>query len=95
MVRDTDVVCRYGGEEFGIVLPQTDLNGAKILAQRIQKKIADHEFEKGSNIVRLTVSIGIASYTPATDTKFDILIKRALKAVPSAATKESNHIEST
>ena len=48
MVRDSDVVCRYGGKEFGIILPNTGLNGAKILAQRIRKRIADHEFEKAS-----------------------------------------------
>ncbi len=55
MVRDSDVVCRYGGEEFGIVLPNTDVNGARILAGKIRKKIADHKFEKGSNIATLII----------------------------------------
>ena len=83
MVRDTDVVCRYGGEEFGIVLPQTDLNGAKILAQRIKKKIADYDFEKDSDIIKLTVSVGIALYDSTKDTNIGIFIKKALKAVPA------------
>ncbi len=93
MVRDSDMVCRFGGEEFGIVLPNTDVNGARILAGRIRKKIADHEFEKDSNILRLTVSIGIALYNPNIDTAFGILIKRALDALASAAKEGGNQIK--
>ena len=93
MVRDSDVVCRFGGEEFGIVLPNTDVNGARILAGRIRKKIADHKFEKNSNILKLTVSIGIASYNPKTDTAFGVLIKRTLDASASAAKAGGNQIK--
>ena len=93
MVRDSDVVCRYGGEEFGIVLPNTDVNGARILAGRIRKKIADHKFEKDSNILKLTVSIGIATYNPSTDTVFATLIKRALNASALAADDGGNQIK--
>jgi two-component system, cell cycle response regulator len=81
MVRDSDLVCRYGGEEFGIILPNTGKNGASILARRIQRKIAEHEFQKGAKTVDLTVSTGIASYNPETDSSFGILLKRALSAV--------------
>ncbi|MCD4720908.1 MAG: diguanylate cyclase [Desulfobacula sp.] len=93
MVRDKDVVCRYGEEEFGIVLPNTALNGARMLAERIRKKIGDHEFEKGSKVLKLTVSIGIASYVPKTDTGFSVLVKKALDALTSAMDQGGNTIK--
>lgn len=59
-VRDTDSVGRYGGEEFGIVLPHTDLNCAAVLAERIRARIERHEFETAGGRVKVTVSVGIA-----------------------------------
>ena len=59
-VYDIDAVGRYGGEEFGIVLPHTDLNCAVVLAERLRRQIESQEFEADQGIVRLTVSIGIA-----------------------------------
>ena len=93
MVRDSDIVCRYGGKEFGIILPNTGLNGAKILAQRIRKRIADHEFEKASKKIKLTVSLGIALYDPDRDTAFGLLVKKALNALASAADEGGNQIK--
>lgn len=60
LVRDIDTVGRYGGEEFGIVLPHTDLASARVLAERLRRQIEHHEFEAGGGSVRLTASIGIA-----------------------------------
>jgi diguanylate cyclase (GGDEF)-like protein len=60
LVRDIDTVGRYGGEEFGIVLPHTDLASARVLAERLRWHIEHHEFEAGGGSVRLTASIGIA-----------------------------------
>lgn len=60
LVRDIDMVGRYGGEEFGIVLPHTDLASARVLAERLRRQIEHHEFEAGGGSVRLTASIGIA-----------------------------------
>ncbi|MCX5724467.1 MAG: diguanylate cyclase [Nitrospirae bacterium] len=59
-VRDTDSVGRYGGEEFGVVLPHTDLNCAAVLAERIRARIERHEFETAGGRVKVTVSVGIA-----------------------------------
>ena len=59
-VRDIDAVGRYGGEEFGIVLPHTDLNRAMVLAERLRRQIESQEFEAGEGAVRMTASIGVA-----------------------------------
>lgn len=60
-VRDVDSVGRYGGEEFAVVLPHTDLGQAQILAERLRAVIEGHAFELEDGQVRLTVSIGIAA----------------------------------
>ncbi len=59
-VRDIDAVGRYGGEEFGIVLPHTNLDRALVLAERLRRQIECQAFEAGEESVRMTASIGIA-----------------------------------
>lgn len=59
-VRDTDEVGRFGGEEFGIVLPHTDLDQALVLAERLRRQIEVQVFEADHGTVRMTASIGIA-----------------------------------
>jgi diguanylate cyclase (GGDEF)-like protein len=57
-----DVLARYGPEEFGILLPQTDLEGTIILAERIRERVADYDFKSKEGTFKLTVSIGIGGY---------------------------------
>jgi diguanylate cyclase (GGDEF)-like protein len=59
-VRDIDVVGRYGGEEFGIVLPHTDPDCALVLAERLRRQIECQAFDAGEGCVRMTASMGIA-----------------------------------
>jgi diguanylate cyclase (GGDEF)-like protein len=59
LTRDTDVVCRYGGEEFVVILCHADIEMAKQIAERIRLEIAK---EKVENEVAVTVSIGVSIY---------------------------------
>lgn len=61
-MRGEDMLTRYGGEEFAIILPHTDLDGALILAERVRLSIAEHSFVQGENQIRITVSLGLAAY---------------------------------
>ncbi len=60
--RAIDMVARYGGEEFCILLPLTGQAGARILADRILRRVAHHRFGDQSQAIAVTVSIGIATY---------------------------------
>jgi diguanylate cyclase (GGDEF)-like protein len=62
-VRDTDVVARYGGDEFVVILPETGLEMAVRVAERMREKIAEQVFTGGRNLrLRLTASFGISSF---------------------------------
>ena len=82
--RETDYVCRYGGEEFSIILTNTSCDQAYIIAERLRQQISNHNFLLStSQTIRLTVSIGIATYPDHAETKEDLLL-RADKAMYTA-----------
>ena len=61
--RSVDIVARYGGEEFVIVMPETALQGSVIFAERLRRRIMQHDFaDPGDVPLHLTVSIGLASF---------------------------------
>jgi diguanylate cyclase (GGDEF)-like protein len=60
-VRDNDQVFRYGGEEFAVILPETDSAGAHFVAERIRRETEATVFEPGTIDLRLTVSVGFAT----------------------------------
>jgi diguanylate cyclase (GGDEF)-like protein len=62
-IRDTDAVARYGGDEFVIVLPDTQMELAGSVAERIREKISRHRFHAGRNLkLSLTASFGVAAF---------------------------------
>lgn len=79
LFRSEDLVGRYGGEEFLVVMPNVDIQGAGVVAERIMDEIRSldikHEFASGRG--RVTVSIGVATLTPISDIKPQELIDLA------------------
>ncbi|MEG6586045.1 sensor domain-containing diguanylate cyclase [Dendrosporobacter sp. 1207_IL3150] len=73
--RDTDHVFRYGGEEFAVLLPETTLDEAHEIAERIRKAIEGHCFPNCVNQPKgiLTVSVGVAGYPKYADTDIELI----------------------
>ena len=63
--RSIDIPCRYGGEEFAVILPETDQDGGLLVSERIRAEIAAASLSHGGKDVRLTVSGGLVTSPPA------------------------------
>ncbi|MBU1311376.1 MAG: diguanylate cyclase [Gammaproteobacteria bacterium] len=63
LLRDTDIFGRYGGEEFGVILPETALSGAMMVANRVCQAIASQTVSYNQQHIAVTLSIGVASFT--------------------------------
>jgi diguanylate cyclase len=74
--REMDLLARYGGDEFAVLLPGTDLSNAQIAAERLRKTLADRVFTFGESEFQVTVTVGIAQVLPA-DEHSESLIRRA------------------
>jgi diguanylate cyclase (GGDEF)-like protein len=92
ILRETDVVGRYGGDEFVIVLPETPLSGATLIAERIRKQVEDYEFFAQNLSMKLTVSLGVANCPKHTLTA-EGLIKKADAAMYRAKELNKNSIK--
>lgn len=92
MSRATDVVARTGGDEFLLILPDTDMAAAKILAERIREAIGDRPMVIDNQRIVVTLSLGIS--TTAGDVDLDDLIQSADRALYLAKGNGGNRVAS-
>ncbi len=93
-VRPVDVVCRYGGEELAVILPETDKNGAYTLAERIRGTVEESiTTTPQGDMVHVTVSIGLATFPRNADTAAT-LIHAADQALYAAKQEGRNLVRS-
>jgi len=91
-LRKQDVISRWGGEEFLILLPETGLAEGKTIARRLLLKIAGAPFSIPGNFLSITLSIGLAQFDP--DGDLEKAISRADRALYQAKNKGKNRMES-
>lgn len=72
-IRRDEVFARYGGEEFAIVLPETNLEGARALAEGLREKVAQSRFVFQNESIRVTISIGVSMLAEHDKTSLDLI----------------------
>jgi two-component system cell cycle response regulator len=94
-IRGIDLACRYGGEEFVIVMPETDLHVAGMVAERLRRSIAGEPFavHKGTKRIEVTISIGLTTLEQKGEAVADVL-KRADTALYRAKHDGRNRVVS-
>ncbi len=92
-VRAIDLPCRYGGEEFMVIMPDTRLEDAQRIAERIRRHVAGSPFRipGGAEPLSVTISIGVATTAGEGDTS-EALVKRADEAVYAAKAAGRNTV---
>jgi two-component system, cell cycle response regulator len=92
-IRGIDLACRYGGEEFVIVMPETDLHVAGMVAERLRRSVAGEPFaiQKGAKRIEVTISIGLSTLERKGEPVADVL-KRADTALYRAKHEGRNRV---
>ena len=92
-IRGIDLACRFGGEEFVIIMPETDMAVATIVAERLRRRIASERFpiQQGTKAIEVTISIGLATLDTVDDNAATIL-KRADQALYRAKRDGRNRV---
>jgi diguanylate cyclase (GGDEF)-like protein/PAS domain S-box-containing protein len=84
IIRESDIACRYGGEEFIIILPDTSIEIAEQRAETLRNKVSLMKiYHNGQDIGKVTISVGVAAYPQHGETR-DTLIKSADRAAYQA-----------
>ena len=89
-LRSQDLLARWGGEEFLILLPDTDLEGGITVAEKIRLQVAQHDFPGEKKVLALTISFGVACYTD--EQTIDDCIKAADEALYRAKQQGRNRV---
>lgn len=91
-IRGVDLACRYGGEEFVVLMPDTDLRQAQGVAERVRSAVAEKGFEMAPGLtLQITISVGVSLSEGETDTP-DQVIKRADIALYRAKREGRNRV---
>jgi diguanylate cyclase (GGDEF)-like protein len=91
-LRTGDTIGRVGGDEFLIVLPETDLTQGRQIAERLQKTIAKHSFETHKGALKLTISLGVAELERDRENSIEMLIEQTDRALYHAKRSGRNRV---
>lgn len=90
-VREIDLVGRFGGEEFSVLLPDTDKESARLVAERIRENIENHKFLAYGETIKVKVSVGVAGF-PEDTTGLKQLIDKSDQALYRAKQEGRNRV---
>jgi diguanylate cyclase (GGDEF)-like protein len=90
-IREPDLGFRYGGEEFAVILPASDIPAGKVVAERMRALIEHYPFKIDQHVLQVTVSIGVASW-PASAESIKEIISEADKALYEAKHRGKNQV---
>jgi diguanylate cyclase (GGDEF)-like protein len=89
-VRQTDLVCRYGGEEFAFVFPESTVEEARMLAERFRQRFSEYDIRlPDGGMVRITLSIGLAD---ASRCPLEVALRHADDALYEAKHQGRNRV---
>ncbi|BAH74465.1 putative signaling protein [Solidesulfovibrio magneticus RS-1] len=90
--RSSDIIGRIGGEEFAVIMPETDKEEAILASERFRKLVESTKFEYENDLLNITVSIGIAQFDPNTNTTINDLTKISDDALYTAKANGRNMV---
>lgn len=92
-IRKSDTPCRYGGDEFAILLPETDFSSALMIGERLQQVIEESIVRTENGAIYFTISAGIATLTEGDITDLDVLIEHSDQALYEAKNAGRNQVK--
>ena len=92
-IRPSDIIGRYGGEEFLIIMPETKPQNAVVVAESIRNIVENLEIRYGDNTIKTTISIGVAGCNGNDSQKINEIIGNADSALYNAKNNGRNKVE--
>ena len=93
-LRGSDLKCRYGGDEFMVILPDTPLGGARQVSENLRQAMESQPINWNSEHVRITASFGVASFPTDATSKVE-LVRMADQAMYRVKNRTRNGVEGT
>ncbi len=91
-IREGDILMRYGGEEFLVILPAASKENCRDVAERMRRKVEETSVADGDQVIRVTISIGITSYPELDVAGEQDLVKHADEALYVAKESGRNRV---
>lgn len=91
-IRTHDIAARYGEEEFALLMPETNINGALVMGERLRNTIGSHLYTHLEHRIRITMSVGVTQYNPLIDEDMGDFVERADHALQQAKQNGKNQV---
>ena len=92
MLRGEDVFARFGGEEFAVLLPETGIDEATVIADRLRKLVSEHTVSDKGKTISVTISIGVASWLSGKSLDINTLLNQADQAMYHSKASGRNQV---